>query len=171
MINSITQSVLEDADVILELYAHASDYQRQKEQVVWPEFSKSFVIKEIEEGKQWKILVDGEIACVWAVAFEDPQIWGGKGFDSAIYLHRICINPNMRGQGFVNQIVEWAKRYSTQNDIKYIRMDTMLENKGLINHYTKCGFDFLGMHDFDGREKLPLHYQNGLVALFEITVN
>jgi hypothetical protein len=41
---------------------------------------------------------------------------------------------------------------------------------GLINHYTKCGFEFLGLSKLSNTINLPAHYQNATVSLFQITV-
>jgi hypothetical protein len=38
-------------------------------------------------------LIDGQIACVWAVTFNDPEIWKNDQ-DAAIYIHRIATNPD-----------------------------------------------------------------------------
>ena len=37
---------------------------------------------------------DGEIACVWAIAFSDPQ-YGKKNHDPAIYIHRIATSSKI----------------------------------------------------------------------------
>jgi hypothetical protein len=55
------------------LYAIASAYKK-KNVVVWPDFDRKLVETELVENRQWKLLIDGQIACVWAVTFND-QIW------------------------------------------------------------------------------------------------
>jgi hypothetical protein len=70
----------------------------------------------------------------------------------------------------VGKIVEWAKNYAKENQKKYIRMDTVGYNLGLINYYTRCGFDFLGLLKLKNTGGLPAHYENATVSLFEIEV-
>jgi len=70
----------------------------------------------------------------------------------------------------VSKIVEWAKNYAIENQKQFIRMDTVGDNSGLINYYTRCGFEFLGLLKLRNTEGLPAHYHNATVSLFEIEV-
>ena len=77
----------------------------KKTVVVWPKFATSLVLQEINEERQWKLLIDGEIACVWAIAFSDPQIWEEKDRDPAIYIHRIATSSKFRGLKLVKNLL------------------------------------------------------------------
>jgi GNAT superfamily N-acetyltransferase len=166
---NIINSTFEDIDTIFSLYKIATDYQKDRfPDNIWPEFERSLVETEITENRQWKLLIDNEIACVWAITFSDPQIWEERNNDPAIYIHRIATNPKFRGQKFVTEIVEWAREYSISQNKSFIRMDTCGDNKVLINHYVNCGFYFLGINKIASSEGLPSHYHDADVCLFEI---
>lgn len=165
---TIQNSTFTDIDDIFKLYAIATDFQKSKFFVHWPEFKCDLIETEIVENRQWKLLIDGEIACIWATTFSDPQIWGERDCDSALYIHRIVTNPDFRGNNFVAQIVEWAEEYAKENGKEYIRMDTIGENRGLIEHYKKCGFEYLGYFKLGSIEGLPDHYALADACLFEI---
>lgn len=165
----IENSTEADISEIFRLYKEASAHQtRVNATVVWPTFEKQLVETEVAEKRQWKLLIDNQIACVWAITFEDEQIWEERNADAAIYIHRIATNPTFRGQNFVTTIVDWGKVYARSLGKDYLRLDTIGENTGLIRHYTKSGFDYLGMFNMKSTEGLPGHYQSGHVALFEI---
>jgi len=155
---------------IFRLYKIATDFQKSKHSIHWPEFEAELVQTEIAENRQWKIIIDNKIACVWATTFNDPQIWEERNNDPAVYIHRIATNPAFRGQNLVGHIVEWAKKYALKNEKRFIRLDTVGENQGLINHYTKCGFDFLGLLKLQNTAGLPAHYDNATVSLFQLTI-
>ena len=70
----------------------------------------------------------------------------------------------------MKNIVKWAIKYAHKRNKKFIRMDTVGENIGLISHYKKCGFDFLGLSKLKETSNLPSHYQNATVSLFQITI-
>ena len=160
-----------DINEIFRLYRLASEYMRAKKTVVvWPEFDRGMVETEIAENRQWKLIIDGKIACVWAVAFSDEQIWEERNADKAIYIHRIATNPDFRGKNFVAIIVDWVITFSKSNNIDYIRLDTIGNNTKLIEHYNNAGFSFLGMFDLKNTAGLPEHYQTGPACLFEIKV-
>ncbi len=135
----------------------------------WPEFDRKLITTEIFENRQWKLLIDNKVACVWATTFDDAQIWEKRNVDSSIYLHRIATNPNFRGRNLVREILKWAKKFAIANDKKYIRMDTVGNNPGLINYYEKCGFDFLGLVKLKDTTGLPAPYENSSIGLFQAT--
>ena len=162
----IVNSDLEDIPKIFKLYRIATDYMKSKDQVAWPEFSKELITAEINEQRQWKLLIDNEIACIWATTLKDELIWGTNN-DQAIYIHRIATNPNYRGRNLVSQIVNWSDSYCIDNNLNFIRMDTVGLNKELIRQYEKLGFEFLRTRQLENTDKLPDHYKEGPVCLFE----
>ncbi|WP_228237783.1 GNAT family N-acetyltransferase [Allomuricauda sp. M10] len=162
---------INDIDEIFNLYKMARDFQKTKFSMHWPEFDGNLIRTEISENRQWKLLIDNQIACIWAITFDDAQIWEERNNNSSIYLHRIATNPNFRGQNFVRKILEWAKKYAMENDKKYIRMDTVGNNPGLINYYEKCGFDFLGFVQLKNTNGLPAPYKNSSIGLFQATID
>jgi predicted GNAT family N-acyltransferase len=158
-----------DIDEVFRLYKIASEYQREKKKViVWPNFDRNMVETEITEKRQFKMLIENEVVCIWAITFNDEQIWEEKNKDSAIYIHRIATSPNFRGKKMVAKIVDWAKQFADEKEIQFIRLDTLGNNTRLIEHYKEAGFDFLGMHTLKNTSNLPEHYQEAPVCLFEI---
>lgn len=167
----IENSETKDTSEILGLYQIARDFQKTKGAVIWPNFEKELIETEIEEQRQWKILINNQIACVWSTTFSDPQIWQERNEDPSLYIHRIATNPNFRGQNLVLEIISWSKKYALKNEKKFIRMDTVGENEGLIQYYQKCGFDFLGLSKLKNTDNLPAHYHDATVSLFQMMVN
>ena len=164
---NITPSGEADLPAIFRLYRLATDFQRQKfPDNQWPEFDPALIKREIAETRQFKLLIDNQIACVWAIAYSDPEIWAEDDGQSAIYIHRIATDPDFRGNNFVQIIVDWARAFA--KDKRYIRMDTCGENKKLIAHYKKCGFAFLGIKQLADASGLPAHYHHAAVCYFEI---
>ncbi|TCD10909.1 GNAT family N-acetyltransferase [Pedobacter frigidisoli] len=165
----IQNSQSTDIDVIFEFYDMAIAHQKKVFNKHWQGFSRELVTNEIAENRQYKILVDGVVACVFAVTFNDKLIWGDRDHDS-IYIHRIVTHPNFRGYSFVKEIIKWAKKYALENHLKYIRMDTWADNEKLLAYYTGCGFDYVGMVTLNETEGLPKHYEGISLSLFEIVI-
>lgn len=165
----IQNSNIIDIDEIFRLYRLASQYQKITfPQNQWPEFDPKMVEKEILENRQYKLVMNGQIACIWAVTFSDPEIWEEKNEDPAIYIHRIATNPDFRGNNFVSIIANWAREYAIAQEKKYVRLDTCGHNIKLIEHYKRSGFKFLGMHKLKNSTGLPAHYVNADVCYFEM---
>lgn len=155
----IENCTIDDVDAIYNLYENAREIQTIRKVVIWPYFEKDFIAKEIAKQQQWKLIMNGEIACNWTITFLDPEIWEKKDKNDAIYIHRLVTNPKFRGNDFVKKMVNWAKIYAAENNKQFVRLDTLGNNTRLIAHYVKCGFNFLGIVHLANTTNLPIHYQ------------
>lgn len=164
---TIQNSVLKDIPDIFRLYQIATDYMKSKNQVHWPEFPKELILSEIEEKRQWKLIIDEHVACIWATTLNDELIWGHENKEPSLYIHRIAINPEFRGQNLAKKLIDWANEFGKNQGLTYIRMDTVGLNEGLIAHYKKLGFEFLGSKALENTDGLPEHYQAGGVCYFQ----
>lgn len=163
-------STEKDIPEIFRLYGLATAFQKVKfPENLWPEFDIDLIKREVAEKRQFKLSIDDQVACVWAIAYSDPEIWQGDDGRSSIYIHRIATNPDFRGNNYVKLIVDWARKFA--KDKKYIRMDTCGENLRLIQHYQNCGFEFLGIKKLEDASNLPAHYHNADVCYFEIKLD
>jgi GNAT superfamily N-acetyltransferase len=169
-LTKILNSTIEDIDVIFKLYDEAIVYQKTKFDKHWQGFERTLIETEINEKRQWKIVINGNIACIFAITYEDELIWGVKNNDPAIYIHRIVTDPLFRGNNFVKVIINWAKDFGKLIDKQFIRMDTWGDNEALIQHYTQSGFSFLGLTTLQESEGLPKHYEGACLSLFEIKI-
>lgn len=165
----IINSTEEDIPEIFRLYKLATDFQKIKfPENQWPQFQEALISTEVSENRQFKLIIDDKIACIWAITYNDPQIWEEDDNEESIYIHRIATNPDFRGNNFVKTIVDWAIKFAQDHDKKFIRMDTCGKNQRLIDHYTHFGFQLLGTKKLKSSKGLPLHYQNADVYFFEI---
>ena len=172
MNEKIENCLVDDVDNILSLYQSARDLQTSKGMVVWPVFEKSFIEKEINELRQWKLNIQNVIVCNWAITFSDKEIWGEKDKNDSIYIHRIATNPAFRGNRYIHKIVNRAKEYAKQKEKLFVRLDTLGNNTKLIEHYKSAGFNFLGIFKLANTQNLPAHYQREPnCCLFEMIVN
>ena len=97
----------------------------------------------------------------------DELIWGKDNNEPSVYIHRIATNPIFRGRNLVGKLVNWADDYCIAHNLEYVRLDTVGLNEGLINHYVKLGFDFLGARQLEDTSALPEHYSKGVVCFFQ----
>lgn len=165
------QSTAADVDAIFSFYDDAIAFQKTVFKKHWKGFDRKMIEHEVAEGRQWKILRDGEIACIFEVEFSDPLIWKEKDKDPSIYLHRIVSSSRFRGSNFMLDIINWAHVFGKLNHCQYIRMDTWGDNPRLIAYYVKSGFTHTGFSTPLASDTLPKHYEGIDLALFEIPVN
>jgi len=166
----IINATVDDLRPIMRLYDEAIAHQQAVSDLVWKGFDERMVLSEIMEQRQWKIMIDDEIACVFMTAYNDPAIWDEKDKDSAIYIHRISTNPAFRGRGFTKFITNWAIDYAKTHQIDFVRLDTWQENPKLHQIYLNAGFTYVGIKAISPTEHLPKHYWGITLGLFEIKV-
>lgn len=164
---TIKNSELSDLPEIFDLYRTATKYMKSKNQVHWPEFANDLIVSEIAENRQWKLLINEQIACIWATTLNDELIWGNEKNEPSLYIHRIATKPEFRGQNIMKNLVIWANDFGNKKRLKYLRMDTVGLNNGLIGHYEKLGFQFLGTKELENTMGLPKHYEDGVVCYFQ----
>jgi len=166
----IINSTDDDLLAIFNLYKAATAFQKTVFYKHWQGFEESLIIKEISEGRQFKIMIDDTIVCIFAIAFNDETIWGKMDESPSVYIHRIVTHPNYRGNNYVKTIMEWAINFGSVNGKQFVRMDTWGDNQKLIDYYQKCGFTFIGLSDKITNDSLPAHYQGIQLSLFEIAI-
>lgn len=167
----ILNSTDHDLKIIFDLYDAAIAHQKIVSTMHWLPFDPELVAIEIKEQRQWKIVVDGEIACIFVTAYSDPAIWGEQDRDPSVYLHRIVTHSAYRGRNFVATIVEWALEHGKMLGKKFVRLDTWAENLKLKEVYLRCGFKFLGVVAPADPSALPSHYSGISLGLYEIAID
>lgn len=167
----LLNSTPDDLQTIFDLYDAAISHQKAVSDMHWLPFDRELVKAEIAEGRQWKIVVDGQVACVFVVAYTDPAIWGERDRAPSIYLHRIATNPAFRGRGFVAAIVDWATQHGKTLGKKFVRLDTWAENLKLKEVYLRCGFQFLGNAAPADPTALPSHYSGIVLGFYEALID
>ena len=167
----IINSTADDLSAIFNLYEAAIAFQKTIFYKHWQGFEESLILKEISEGRQFKIMIDDTIVCIFATTFNDDTIWGKMDASPSVYIHRIVTNPAFRGNNYVKTIIDWATNYGKQRGKQFVRMDTWGDNLKLIDYYQKCGFTFIGLSKKIANDTLPKHYQGIQLSLFEIEIN
>jgi uncharacterized damage-inducible protein DinB/GNAT superfamily N-acetyltransferase len=167
----ILHSTPADLAAIFALFEKAVGYQKTKFQKHWQGFDQELIRQEIAEKRHWKILLEGRLALIFSVTYEDPLIWDDKNADAAIYIHRIASDPLFRGRGFMKQIMAWAQGHARARGKNFIRMDTWADNQNLINYYVDCGFKCLGIKQLIKTVGLPRHYEGNDLSLFEVPLS
>ena len=166
----VENTTLEDLDFIGWLYDEAIKYQQKNNYFGWQEMDRAYLQREVERKLHYKIVQDGTIICAFSVVFSDPLIWRDRDRGKSIYLHRIVVNPNFKGQKQFAKVLQWAIDYSTANGLSSIRMDTWTANPSIINFYKQYGFEFIEEFKTGNTEDLPLQHRNLDVTLLEYSI-
>lgn len=163
----ITNSVIQDLEFIYWLFEEAKKFHEENDFPAWKNFDISVLRKDIENKNHYKIVAGDKIVCIFSAIYHDPFIWRERETGDAIYLHRIVVHPNYRGQRSFEKIFQWAIKDAQEKKLRFIRMDTWANNKKIIAYYKGYGFQFLENYTTPDTEELPAQNRNLAHALLE----
>jgi ribosomal protein S18 acetylase RimI-like enzyme len=159
-----------DLEKVFELFEYSIQYQEQKGYPVWRNYDKNALAKDLSDKNQYKIIIDGQVAIVFSVCYTDKIIWREKETGDAMYLHRIVVNPEFKGQKLFGKILEWCIAHAKQKRLRTVRMDTWAANPTIINYYTGFGFSLIENYTTPDTSELPVHNRNLALTLLEYKI-
>lgn len=159
-----------DLKQIFAFFEHSIDYQEKRGYPVWRNYDKQAIVNDIENKMQFKVVVDGEMAMVFSIRYNDKVIWRSLDQGDSIYLHRIVVNPTFKGQRLFGTILNWAIEQCRQNGLSNVRMDTWAANPTIINYYKGFGFKFVENYTTPDSIELPVHNRNLALTLLEYQI-
>lgn len=164
----ILNTTTADLERIYWLFEEAIAYQKRNNYVGWNSYDKDFIKLDIEQKLQFKVCTGNDMLCIFSICFNDELIWRTREKGDAIYLHRIVVNPNFKGQKQFEKVLAWAIKFAKERQVSYLRMDTWADNSHIINYYKSYGFKFLENYTTPNTLNLPLQHRNLNVALLEM---
>ena len=73
-----------------------------------------------------------------------------------LVIHRLCVNPEWRGKGLANRLMDFAEEFAVKHGYKSIRLDAYSVNPAAVGLYIKRGYRKVG-HVFFPRRKYPFY--------------
>jgi GNAT superfamily N-acetyltransferase len=163
----VISTALADLPQIFELFDHSIHYQEKKGYPVWRNYDKNAIIKDIADKNQYKVIIDSKMAIVFSVRYSDKIIWREMDKGNSIYLHRIVVNPEFKGQKLFGTILAWTIQQARRRELDSIRMDTWAANPNIIEYYKGFGFAFIENFVTPDTDELPVHNRKLALTLLE----
>ncbi|MGQ7947329.1 GNAT family N-acetyltransferase [Flavobacterium sp. WC2509] len=157
-----------DLDLIYSFFEEAITYIKKNNYVGWTTYDKNCIKQDISKKLQFKIKIENDILCIFSICFSDALIWRKMEKGDAIYLHRIVVNPKLKGQKQFEKILKWVIELANKKELKYVRMDTWADNSNIIEYYKSYGFQFIENYTTLNTPELPVQHRNLKVALLEM---
>ena len=170
MSNPVIKATVEDLPVIYRLFEEAIQYQKDNNFIGWNSYDKEYIRADITNGLLLKIMVAGEIFCIFSICYKDEHIWREKENGDALYIHRIVVNRKLKKPQAFSLVLDWAMNHARKHQLKYIRMDTWADNAKIIGYYQKFGFRFVENYTTPDIDRLPIQHRNLDLALLELLV-
>ena len=101
--------------------------------------------------------VDGETACAFILQDSDAEYWGVRPEKEAVYLHKLCVRRKFAHQNMTGSVVEAIKEACQRRGVKYIRLDTGLDERVVRKIYLNAGFKIVDIIDYPNGKSLALY--------------
>jgi GNAT superfamily N-acetyltransferase len=167
---AVTPTAADEVSEIFRLFDHSILYQERNGYPSWRNYDRDAVIKDIENRRQFKVMINQRIAIVFSIRYDDKVIWREHDNGESIYLHRIVVNPEFKGQKLFGRILHWAIAKCKEKGLKNVRMDTWADNPKIIQYYKGFGFEVVENYKTPNTAELPVHNRNLALTLLEYKV-
>lgn len=169
-LTEITPTNPSDLEDIFRLFEHSIEYQERNGYPSWRNYDRTAVIRDVESGNQYKVLIDATLALVFTVRYHDKDIWGERDLGTSVYLHRIVVNPAFKGRRLFGTVLDWSIEHARQKGFDTVRLDTWTNNPPLIAYYSGFGFNVIDSVITPDSPELPAHNRKLALTLLEYRV-
>jgi len=160
-----------DLDTICRLFEEAIEFQKMNNYTGWNNYDRAYLLADIQNGLLFKIINQNGIICIFSICYHDELIWRDMEKGDALYLHRIVLNRQFKGEKIFKKVLNWAVSHALEKQLSYIRMDTWASNEKIINYYRSYGFMFIENYKTGNTESLPIQHRNLDVALLQLKMD
>ncbi|WP_346881712.1 GNAT family N-acetyltransferase [uncultured Algibacter sp.] len=159
----IRLATIKDIDNILEVTKACAAFMVKQGIYQWNEFypNKKAFVNDFERKELYVLELENRIiGCITISTYMDkeyiPISWLTSN-DKNIYIHRLAVHPDFQGQGFAQQLMQFAETFAKNNNFTSVRLDTFSENKRNTKFYEKRGYKRLGDIFFPKQSKSPFY--------------
>lgn len=105
--------------------------------------------------------VHGETVCAFLLQWKDSEYWPDAPAFEAAYLHKLCVRRTFAGMGMTRFVVDAVRTECRERGVRYIRLDTALDEQTIRKIYLKAGFKIVD---------IIAHPNGRSTALYELEV-
>lgn len=167
----IRKAKLNDLNSIMEIIKSTVEEMKTYNNNQWDENypqAKDFT-NDIESGDLYVDDDRGNIKGFICVNFIEPVEYENINWssnDKSMVIHRMAVNPKFRQQGVASEMMHFAEKLASDNNVVYLKTDTYSINTKMNSLFKKFGFNLVGEMSFLGKEK-PFYCYDKLLKDFK----
>jgi ribosomal protein S18 acetylase RimI-like enzyme len=158
-----TRATLHDLPELMALYSAATRHMDEQGIPQWDDLypAESFVREDIDREQLYVGRIEGKIAVAFALeeCREEDYEQADWRYREEIFvvLHRLCVHPQMQGQGVSRKAMDYLEQLVLSRGIRAIRLDAFPQNPAALHLYESRGYKKAG----------EIVYRKGLFYLYE----
>ncbi|WP_456438865.1 GNAT family N-acetyltransferase [Psychroserpens sp.] len=159
----IRKATLKDIDSIIDITKACARFMIVKNIFQWNEHYPNRIPFENDVRRDELYVLEIEntiIGCiVISIVMDDEYIpiqWLTPN-ENNIYIHRLAIHPKQQGNGYAQELMNFAEAFAQQNNHTSVRLDTFSQNERNQKFYELRGYQKLGDIFFPKQSEHPFH--------------
>lgn len=101
--------------------------------------------------------INKEIVCAFILQWADSCYWLNAPKYEAAYLHKFCVRRKFSGMGMTKLVTEAISTECRKRHIRYIRLDTGLDEKAVRRIYLDAGYKIVDIIDYPNGRSMALY--------------
>jgi len=151
---------LEDLDKIMEMVSETIKIMKEEKNDQWTELypTRQIFETDVQNGSLYVLEEEGQVLGSITIDRNTPNeynndsiIW--RKVSEAYTLHRLVVDPIIRGKGIASRLINHAETIAQQNEVPYIKTDTYSLNTKAQALFEKNGYKKVGEMAFHGKER------------------
>lgn len=147
-------------DAALSIMREVAAWGRENGYRVWPDewLTEEELITPNTQPENFCIgMFDKEIACAFILQWADFDYWPNAPKHEAAYLHKFCVRRKFAGMGMTKLVTEAIRSECRRRGIRYIRLDTGLDEKAVRKIYLNAGYKIVDIIDYPNGRSMALY--------------
>ena len=147
-------------DEAIAVMREVASWGREKGYRVWPDewLTPEELVSPDAQPENFCIgIFGGETACSFVLQWADADYWPKAPKYEAAYLHKFCVRRDFAGMGMTQFVVNAIKEECRRRGVRYIRLDTGLDEKVVRKIYLNAGFKIVDIIDYPNGRSMALY--------------
>lgn len=149
--NGLLPATVADVAAVRDIMQQASEFKRSQGDDLWGDkpFTDEEVTGMLDSGNLYVYKVGDIVAASVLLTDADERMWGEEqgGDGTAIYIHKLCVGADFRGQGVGSKVIELASEQAKSKGKTRLRLDCPYDNRPLCEQYEGMGFGEVRRYD------------------------
>lgn len=147
-------------DTAISVMREVAAWGRTKGYRVWPDAwltAQELLTADVQPENFCIGTIHGEVACAFILQWTDSDYWPNAPKFEAAYLHKFCVCRKFAGKGMTKIVTEAIKAECYTRGIRYIRLDTGLDEKKVRKIYLDAGYKIVDIIDYPNGKSMALY--------------
>ena len=144
----------------ISIMKEVAAWGRTKGYLVWPDewlTTEELLTPDVLPENFCVGFMNGELVCAFILQWKDSDYWPNAPKYEGAYLHKFCVRRKFAGMGMTKAVIEAIRTECYKRNIRYIRLDTALDEKVVRKIYLNVGFKIVDIIDYPNGRSMALY--------------